>query len=300
MSALTGPDVVRERVRDRLDRIAGEVTVGKDGGFLVSRGTRVTAVQVIGLQPDVTLVLVFAVVATEVGRLDEACRFLATRDLDLPLVHFELVDAHALVAVHGLLGELLSGADLAAAIDAVDAAAAALGPEVRGRFGGALANLAAAPMATDPSRAVRQEPPSYTRALAELRRRVEEDLREEYGAAPTDRSGDFAVALGPATVWVRPELIGGRALVRVWSVTNVGMRVDDGLARFLLETNARLPFGGLALDESQPAVVFADDLLGDYLTRAELAMAVAMAAGATAEVGPGIKDRFGGGLFGES
>lgn len=137
-------------------------------------------------------------------------------------------------------------------------------------------------------------------ALAELRARVEEHLRQQYGAAPTDASGDFTVALGPAMVWVRPEVdAGGRALVRVWAITNTGMRVDDELARHLLETNVRLPFGGLALDESQPAVVFADDLLGDYLTRAELALAVAMAAGATAEAGPGIKDRFGGSLFGE-
>jgi hypothetical protein len=137
-------------------------------------------------------------------------------------------------------------------------------------------------------------------ALVELRGRVEEHLRQQYGAAPTDRSGDFTIPLGPAVVWVRPEIVDGRALVRVWAITNVGMRVEDALARHLLETNARLPFGGLGLDERQPAVVFSDDLLGDYLTRAELALAVAMAAGATAEVAPGIKDRFGGRLFGES
>jgi hypothetical protein len=142
---------------------------------------------------------------------------------------------------------------------------------------------------------------AYPPALTELRARVEEHLRQHFAAAPTDASGDFAVDLGPATVWLRPEIDGdGRALVRVWTITNVGMRVEDALARYLLETNARLPFGGLGLDERQPAVVFSDDLLGDYLTRAELALAVAMAAGATAEVGPAIKDRFGGRLFGEN
>lgn len=139
----------------------------------------------------------------------------------------------------------------------------------------------------------------YPPALAELRGRVEEHLRRQYGAAPTDRSGDFTVALGPAMVWVRPEVVDGRALVRVWAITNTGMSVGDDLARFLLETNARLPFGGLALDERQPAVVFADDLLGDYLTGAALALVVAMAAGTTAEVASTIKDRFGGRLFGE-
>lgn len=143
--------------------------------------------------------------------------------------------------------------------------------------------------------------PQCPPALAELRARVDEHLRQHFGVSVTDAAGDFTLALGPATVWLRPEIDkDGRALVRIWAITNVGMRVDDALARYLLETNARLPFGGLGLDESQPAVVFSDDLLGDYLTRAELALAVAMAAGATAEVAAGIKDRFGGLLFGES
>ncbi len=297
MAALTGPDVVRERVREQLGRIPGEVTAGEDGGFLVARGTRVTAVLVIGLQPDVTLVAVYAVLATDVADVDGACRFLATRDLDLPLVHFELVDdGKALIAVQGLLGEFLSGPDLAAAVDAVSDAAETLGPEVDARPGGHTGGtVEGSHVQAGP--AVR--PASYPPALAELRGRVEEPLRRQYGAAPTDGSGDYSVTLGPAVVWVRPELVDGRPLVRVWAITNTGMRVGDGLPRFLLETNARLPFGGLALDESQPAVVFADDLLGDYLTRAELALAVAMAAGATAEVAPTIKDRFGGRLFGE-
>lgn len=143
MTALTGPDVVRERVREQLGRVPGEISTGQNGAFLVARGPNLTAVQVVGLQPDVTLVVVFAVVATDVVRLDGACRLLAARALDLPLVHFELVDdGKALIAVHGLLGEFVSGPDLLAAVDAVSDAAAALGPEVSGRFGGAVPALA--------------------------------------------------------------------------------------------------------------------------------------------------------------
>jgi hypothetical protein len=137
MAALTGPAVVRDRVREQLGRVPGEVSTAQNGAFLVSRGPHVTAVQVIGLQPDVTLVFVFAVVATNVVQLDGACRLLATRGLDLPLVHFELVDdGKALIAAHGLLGEFVSGPDLVAAVDAVSEAAETLGTEVRGRFGG--------------------------------------------------------------------------------------------------------------------------------------------------------------------
>lgn len=142
MAALTGPTVVRDRVGEQLARLPGAITTRQDGAFLVSRGTQVAAVQVIGVQPDVTLVLVYAVVATEVPLVDEACRFLATRDLGLPLVHFELVDGGNLIAAHALLGEFLSGPHLVAAIDAVSAAAEILGPQVRSRFGGdAIANL---------------------------------------------------------------------------------------------------------------------------------------------------------------
>ncbi len=149
--------------------------------------------------------------------------------------------------------------------------------------------------------AVNSRTPSYPPQVAELRDRLAEHLREQYGAAPTDASGDFSCALGPVVVWLRPETgAGGSTLVRVWTITNVGMRVDDELARHLLETNARLPFGGLALDEAQPAVVFADDLLGDVLTRADLVTTLAAAAATTEQVAPEIKGRFGGRLFGET
>lgn len=144
MQALTGPEIVRERVREQLGRLPGDVMSTADGAFLVRRGEDVTAVQVVGLQPDVTLVVVFGLVAVEVPQLDGACRFLAARELDLRLVHFELIaDAHALIAVHGLLGEFLAGPELDAAIDAVADAAGTLGAQVRARFGGTLPDLAA-------------------------------------------------------------------------------------------------------------------------------------------------------------
>lgn len=153
MAALTGPTVVQERVQEQLARLPGAMATRQDGAFLVSRGSRVTAVQVIGLQPEITLVLVYAVVATDVPLVDGACRFLAARDLDLPLVHFELVDGRHLLAVHALLGEFLSGPDLAAAIDAVSAAAEAFGPRIRSTFGGGDTADLAPP--TDPTTAAR-------------------------------------------------------------------------------------------------------------------------------------------------
>lgn len=191
MEALTGPAVVRERVRDQLGRVSGVVTTGENGVFLVARGTGFTGVQVVGLQPDVTLVVVFAVVATEVARVDPACRFLATRALDLPLVHFELVDdGKTLIAVHGLLGEFVSGPDLAAAVDAVSAAAETWGPEVRERFGGRAVIDAVAPGALTQPR--QQYPPVRGPSEAPERRSW---------TAPRSRVAAFALtALGVALV----------------------------------------------------------------------------------------------------
>ncbi len=144
MPMLTGPDVVRERVHEQLGRMPGAVvTDDPHGGLVLVRGDRVTAIQVVGLQPDVTLVVVYAVIATDVPELDEACRFLATRSMGLPLVHFELLGS-TLVAAHGLLGEFLASPELQAAVEAVTDAAETLGPQVCARFGGRL--LGASPL----------------------------------------------------------------------------------------------------------------------------------------------------------
>jgi hypothetical protein len=180
MAALTGPEVVRERVREQLGRITGAVTAGNDGAFIVSRGGHVAVVQVVALQPDVTLVVVYAVVATNVVQVDAACRFLATRDLDLPLVHFELVaDGKAFLAAHGLLGEFVSGPELVAAIDAVADAAGMLRPLVVARFGGNLLGLDASVGDTTPDwlyqpvrSASAAQPPADRARLAPSRRRV--------------------------------------------------------------------------------------------------------------------------------
>ncbi len=139
-----------------------------------------------------------------------------------------------------------------------------------------------------------------TATVVALHGRIDRMLREQFGSADTDDTGDFMVALGNAVVWIRAEAwTEDRTLVRVWAVTNVGVRTDGVLGRFLLESNMRLPFGGLRLDESRPAVVYADALVGDYLNRAELLVAVSAAAGATTALAPVIQERFGGSLFTE-
>jgi hypothetical protein len=136
MSALTGPAVVREVVEQKLRDIDGDVVTDGQGDFVVQRGEISARVKVLGLEQDVTAVLVFAVVAVDIERLEEACRFLAAASLELPLAHFELHEGmRTIIASHTLLGELLSGGELRAAISGVTGAAAAYGPVLRTRFG---------------------------------------------------------------------------------------------------------------------------------------------------------------------
>lgn len=140
MSPLTGPAVVREVVGQKLSALDGCVVADVEGDFVVSRASTSARVKVVGLEPDVTAVLVFAVVAVGVERLDEACRFLAVESLELPLAHFELHQGlGVIVASHTLLGEFVSAEELRAAIAGVTDAAAAYGPLVRERFGAAAA-----------------------------------------------------------------------------------------------------------------------------------------------------------------
>lgn len=137
--------------------------------------------------------------------------------------------------------------------------------------------------------------------LQALRSKIDGYLREMAPDLSVDDEGDFMVRLGEVITWIRPVAWEDeRTLVRVWSITNIGMRVDEELTRFLVTTNARVAMGGFRLDESGPAVMIVHSLLGDYLNRAELQAAVAVVTGMATDFGPQIKSRFGGRLFSES
>jgi hypothetical protein len=133
---LTGTSVVRDVVEDKLRRLIGEPVVDKDGDFVVRRDGDTIWIRIMALQPDVTLVMLFAFVAGDVAQPDRASRFLAAKSLDMPMCHFELHGGRHIVASHSLLGEFLSTGELKAALDSVGAAVREYGPQVRQRFGG--------------------------------------------------------------------------------------------------------------------------------------------------------------------
>jgi hypothetical protein len=136
--------------------------------------------------------------------------------------------------------------------------------------------------------------------LPALTSRVERYLEEIFGGVQRDSDGDFVVGSGSAAVWIRPfALESGSSAVRVWSITNVGVRVDDELTRFIAVENGRLVFGSLHLAEDRPSVMLGHTLLGEFLNRKELEVAIA-AIGVTADhYDDQIKARSGGSTFGE-
>jgi hypothetical protein len=138
-------------------------------------------------------------------------------------------------------------------------------------------------------------------AVEALRERVDRYLDETGLEHSVDDAGDYMIPFGTAVTWVRPMAWKeGRTLVRVWSITNVDLPITPELTRFLVTTNAQLAFGGLHLDPRRPSVIMAHSLLGDYLNRAELQVAIAGVAGTADRFAPEIKQRFGGKLFTEA
>jgi hypothetical protein len=101
--------------------------------------------------------------------------------------------------------------------------------------------------------------------------------------------------------FVRPlDWKDGMTIVCVWSLTNVGLPGGPELARFLLIENANLIFGGFAFEPGRQAVAFGHTLLGSYLQRKELGVAIGAVARTADEYDDLIKARFGGRLFTEA
>jgi hypothetical protein len=140
-----------------------------------------------------------------------------------------------------------------------------------------------------------------TDPVALLRETLERYLEEAPLDFTVDADGDFAVPRGSAVTWIRPvEWTDGQTIVRIWSITNVGMRVDGELTRFLAVESGKLVYGGLSLDESRPSVHLGHTLLGDFLSRQELEDAVHAIASTADVYDELIEARFGGRRFTQS
>lgn len=141
-----------------------------------------------------------------------------------------------------------------------------------------------------------------SRAQAEVRSQVENFLRASYDEVHVDSAGDYVVRRDDVVTWVRPLALDddGPTVVVVWSIPVVDLRVDDELTRFLATEANSLAFGQFELHDSPDRVHVRHALLGDFLSREELEVAVDAVASATARYGPLLTERFGGRLFSEA
>lgn len=140
-----------------------------------------------------------------------------------------------------------------------------------------------------------------SRALSLLRERVESYLREGIRGVEIDADGDYRMALESARVFVCPrQWTDDKTVVRVFSITNVGLPPSPDLTRYLVTENFSLLFGHLAYNEAESSVWFLHNLLGDQLDREELLTALRMVATRANHYDDVIKERFGGLLFSET
>jgi type III secretion system-like peptide-binding chaperone len=133
--------VLRQTVDGFLRKSFDEVRVDRFGDFHVRPGGVTTWIQARSLGEEQTAVLVWS--PSNIGMTVDAglTGFLATEANELAFGQFELHDCELprMHVSHALLGEFLSGEELAVAVEAVAEASARYGPIVKERFGGRLA-----------------------------------------------------------------------------------------------------------------------------------------------------------------
>ena len=280
-----------------------------DGDFVVRRGSAVTYLRPVQRTDARTVVYVWSITNLDVNVDGALTRFLATASGELAFGGFFLdQERRAVVVRHTLLGDFVGRDEVTEVIETVSSSAQVYGARIKAMFGGRLFSESAASRRDDPPlpNPIRLEgkeaAPSRlpeTAPVVELGRRLERHAGKLFKDWRVDGEGDFAIGAGRAVVWVRPaELPRERSGVRIWSITNLDMRVDDELTRLIATENASLAFASLYLGQGRPEVA-AGHTLASTFNGTELGEAVVAVAAAANEYGDRIKTRFGGRLFSE-
>lgn len=132
--------------------------------------------------------------------------------------------------------------------------------------------------------------------LAEVRVHLETVITEVMKAPPVqDDDGDYLLALGDVQVVVAPRSMpGGPTLVRVFTVTNVGITATPDLGLLLARLNFSIAFGRFSIDAERNAVLFDETLLGDPLNQEALRFAIDVVSTTADEWDDRLKQMFGG------
>jgi len=137
-------------------------------------------------------------------------------------------------------------------------------------------------------------------ALTTLRSTIDKYLKESFGTYLKDQNNNFILQAGSARIIIVPlDWIKGQTIVRVMSLVNMGAPVTAELTKFLAVENIKLLFGKFSLDLEKQAIYYDHTLLGDFLNRKELEVAVKSVAAIADKYDDEIKAQFGGKMFGE-
>lgn len=137
--------------------------------------------------------------------------------------------------------------------------------------------------------------------LVAVRERIERIATEMQGQRPPqDGDGDYILALGNVRVIIAPRAIpGGPLVVRVFSITNAGVKVVPELGLFLARLNFGLTFGRFALDSEHNAIWFDETLIGDQFSDDDLRFTIRVVASTADDWDDRLKQMFGGATYQE-
>jgi len=137
-------------------------------------------------------------------------------------------------------------------------------------------------------------------ALKTLRSTIEKYLKESFGTYLRDQSENYILQAGSARIFITPiDWIEGQTLIRIVAPVNRDTQVSAELTHFLAVENMKVIFGKLSLDPDNHAVYFEHTLLGDFLNRKELEVAVKAIAITSDKYDDEIQAQFGGKKLGE-
>jgi hypothetical protein len=132
--------------------------------------------------------------------------------------------------------------------------------------------------------------------LERVRARIVPVLTEMLGHPPQqDSDGDYLFDYESTQVYVAPRAAPGvPPIIRVFSITNIGVNVTPELGMFLSRLNFSLTFGRFALDVEHRAVWFDETLLGDGVSDDVLKFTIGIVADTADEWDDQISRLFGG------
>jgi len=137
-------------------------------------------------------------------------------------------------------------------------------------------------------------------ALATLRSTIAKYLQESFGGFLRDQNDNFILMAGSARVIVAPlDWVEEQTLVKIISPVNKDGEPADELAKYLIAENMRLIFGKFSVEPTERMVFYEHTLLGDFLNRKELEVAVKAIVSTADKYDDEIQARFGGKKFGE-